>query len=290
MKMAKIFKIIATIFVICIIVIAARFFSSQPYGLSENFKNQLQENSDSQSLSNKITKVFDLSEDYDQQIEKEMKEEIAADNANRKGADFFYRTMVDQQMKIDNLSKEIDEIKRDFRRYKKMEQVTKTIFTYVDLRKKIFDGENYYEELKNFELLVIFDDHLKSKLVDLKNIIQQYPGERKIREQFKKLIPQLIANKSNSKNPSFGEKIYKNLSQLVTIRKTNESGYNNFDSLIVKIENALAKNHYNEAKFDLALIKENNAAIISEFYKTVENAAKLQDIDREIIEYLKSSN
>lgn len=235
-------------------------------------------------IDNIDSEIFDLSDDSDDGISSE----IAINELKEKGAEFIYQTLLKHQMQIDELHKQIKNLQNDFAKYKSQERVAKTVFAYVDLRQAFLAGKSYDEEFKNFEMLSSFDSNLYAKTSKIKTILPKFHGEEKLVLSFQKLIPDIILNKNKTESSGIVEKIYSNISRLVIIRRTKETGGNDVDSVIVRTEKLLQEKKYREASTNLLLINESHQKILQNFLNDLDAAAQLQEVDSDIVNHLKS--
>ncbi len=214
--------------------------------------------------------------------------DMTPDELEEKGSEFIYQTLLKNQIQINHLSEEIYSLREEIAVYKNRERIGQLVFAYIDLRQKIYGSEDYYEELRNFEILASFDENLERKISQIKSLIPLFIGQEKLIENFDNLIPQLIAAKTHDPEAGFVAKIRHNISKLVTIRKVGESSdKDSVDSTIVGIENALKLRDYDKAILLFDHFDEKHKKILTSFANDLKIAADLKKIDQEILNYLK---
>ncbi len=251
--------------------------------------------------------IFEISKDHT--IADEGNEDFSSmdfdefkERAQKNGIDFLYRAILKNQILVNDLKGEINTLKAEMARYKNKEYIARIVFSYVGLREELFSKKpkrDYSELLKNFETLSQFNSDLKEKTLRLKTSLKSFnKGPNDIVNDFQNLIPYLVAAKNNNQKDSlFAEfKVY--LSRLVTIRKL-DSDTKTIDGLIVNIEAALSKASYYEALILFSSLQQqyiqqigglNKASddMVSGFLDSLSQAARLQEIDQDIMNYLKN--
>ena len=237
------------------------------------------------------SEIFDVADEYKNQAnvgDSHDLPDITVDEMKEKGAEFIYQMLLKNQVQINDLREQIQGLRGDFIKYKNQEKIGKMIFTYVDLRQKIFASLPCEEDLKNFEMLSSFDENLSAKIVRLKPLLKDFSGQKKLSKDFFAIIPELIATKNNNPNANLLTKIRHNISKLVVIRRIDGKNDGEADSVIVKTEKFLAAENYQEALNSLLSLDQSYHQILAEFLDELSAAAEMQKLDQEILNYLKS--
>jgi hypothetical protein len=246
-------------------------------------------------LDNVESEIFDLSEEYKVQSEEQDPSglsDIVNGESIDKDSDFVYRSLLKNQMQINDLKNQTQSLKDEILKYKNQERMAKMIFSYVELRQKIFSNATvkvvgYEEDLKNFETLSILDDTLQNKVAKLKPLLGQFVGQEKLNQEFDALIVDLVALKSTD-NAGIISKIRHNISKLVIIRKTDENNAVGIDAAIAKSERLLREQNYQEVLNILVALDPVYHDILNVFLNDLNAALEVQKIDQEILSYLKT--
>jgi len=239
------------------------------------------------SNSNDNSEILTLSDEYkDQNLE-------AIDSLNlaelkEKGDEFIYQTLIKNQLQIEEINEKIRQLKNDFNKYKSQEKIAKIATSYIALREKIYAGSDYSEELKNFEISIIFDDNLKNKSDKLRKNLTSFLSDEKINENFAKIIPSLITKKYQNLGNDVWSKIKYNLSKIIIIRKINNEDISTIDGMVLKIENLLHNKKYQEALDNLLLLDQSYHEIIKDFLELLSASIEVRKIDQDILNYIKN--
>lgn len=245
-----------------------------------------------EKFDNVESEIFDISDEYKDQPHDDSSghdlSDVTANELKEKGAEFIYQTLLKNQVQINDLREQIQNLKTEVTRYKNQERIGKIIFTYVDLRQKIFAGEPHEEVLKSLEMLAVFDKNLQEKIAKLKPLLANFSTQVTLSKNFDGLIPELIANKNNNPNPTLLDKIRHNVSRLIVIRKIDGKDLGDIDSAIAKTEKFLRQENYQEALNSLLSLDQNYHQILAEFLNELSVSVEVQKLDQEILNYLKS--
>lgn len=243
-----------------------------------------------EKLDNVDSEIFDLSPDHNGANDENSHAlaDLSVNELKEKGAEFIYQMLLKNQMQINDLKTQAQDLKEEFTKYKNQEKISKLIFTYVDLRQKIYADESYDEALKNFELLSSFDENLQSKVARLTPLLPNFAGQKKLVKDFADLIPELIVEKNSNSDAGLMSKIRRNISRLVIIRKIDEENSADIDGVIAKTERLLREENYHEALAAVLTLDQNYHQILAKFLDDLSVAAEVQKIDQEIFNYLKS--
>lgn len=236
------------------------------------------------------SEIFDLTGDDKNQDAEHLDEsrfsDISLTELKEGGAEFIYQLLLKNQVQIGDLKSEVHNLKFELNKYKSHEKARKIIFTYIDLREKIYNGDNFSRTLKSFEAATITDKVLQKKIDLLKPALQKFYGSKIISKNFTKLIPGLIAMKTNDPNASLVKKIRHNIAKLVVIRKLNPAEQS-IDGIVKLTEDYLQNEDYINALEAFYLLGPSYQEISPEFLEELKAAAEIQKIDEEILLYLR---
>jgi hypothetical protein len=236
--------------------------------------------------------IFDVPDEYKNQQNKgddsHDLSDLSLDELKEKGVEFIYQTLIKNQLQINDLKEQIQGLKAELVKNKNQEKLGKMVFAYVDLRQKIFAGENYDEAFKNFEILAALDPDLQTKVTKLKPLLIDFSDQKKLSASFAKLIPDLIINKNNDGDGSFIGKLRKHVSKLVIIRRIDGKNPTNIDGIIAQTEQKLAEENYQEALNLLLTLDQTYHEILLDFLNKLNTSVEVKKADQEIFNYLKN--
>lgn len=243
-------------------------------------------NSDNNNSSDN-SEILTLSDEYKDQ-NSEAIDSLNLAELKEKGDEFIYQTLIKNQLQIEEINEKIRQLKNDFNKYKSQEKIAKITTSYISLREKIYAGSDYSEELKNFEVSVIFDDNLKNKSDRLRKNLDSFLNDEKINENFAKIIPNLITKKYQNLGNDLWSKIKYNLSKIIVIRKIDNEDVSTIDGAVLKIENLLRNKKYQEALDNLLLLDQSYHEIIKDFLDLLSVSIEVRKIDQDILNYIKN--
>lgn len=243
-------------------------------------------NSDNNNSSDN-SEILTLSDEYKDQ-NSEAIDSLNLAELKEKGDEFIYQTLIKNQLQIEEINEKIRQLKNDFNKYKSQEKIAKITTSYISLREKIYAGSDYSEELKNFEVSVIFDDNLKNKSDRLRKNLASFLNDEKINENFAKIIPNLITKKYQNLGNNLWSKIKYNLSKIIVIRKIDNEDASTIDGAVLKIENLLRNKKYQEALDNLLLLDQSYHEIIKDFLDLLSVSIEVRKIDQDILNYIKN--
>jgi hypothetical protein len=128
--------------------------------------------------------IFETSikKDQEQYTAKDLSD-ITTKELQQKNIDFFYRVFMQNQSQINDLQKEVINLRSELANYRNNEKIIKIIFSYLDLRQKIFtkdssiNNQSFNNQLLAFRLMISYDknmlaifNNLEFHLKDFKNI------------------------------------------------------------------------------------------------------------------------
>ncbi|MDX2083171.1 MAG: hypothetical protein SFV53_04205 [Rickettsiales bacterium] len=243
-------------------------------------------------LDNLENEIFDLSQEYKKDKDSGNIDDFSLNEIKGKGIEFIYRTLLKNQLQINDLKEQNQTLRDEFLKYKNQQKLAKIIFAYVELRQKIFTDEtyqeNYLDDLQNFEMLTLSDQNLQDKLSQLKPLLKNFSGAKNLNENFTKLIPEIIVTKNNSASVDLVSKIRRNIAKLIIIRRIDGKNPNDVDGIVARAEKFLQQENYQEAFNALLALDQNYHAILVEFLDQLNTAIEIKKIDAEILSYLKT--
>ncbi|MBM5782158.1 MAG: hypothetical protein FJ368_01910 [Pelagibacterales bacterium] len=288
-KSNKLVIIIVSVFVF---IIVSSYFAFS-YLQKSNNKN----GHNSAKSNNSDDGIFDISEEYLNSPEENPNDltEISIAELQEKGSEFVYQMLLKNQIQINELRTQIKVLREDFEKYKSRETFSKMVFSYINLRQKVFAknfaNQTFDENLQDIETISILDSNLHEKVMQLRPILKDFIGSEKLISDFKVLIPEIIATKNDiGEQQSFLFKIRHKISQLIVIRRIDEKNPNDIDSIVVRIEKLLKEQNYQEAMQNLLMLDQSYHQITADFLVKLNVAVELQRIDSDILSYLKTLN
>lgn len=214
--------------------------------------------------------------------------DIAVNELREKGAEFIYQMLLKNQVQIAHLDKKTQLLNDEIVKYKNQQKIAKMILTYVDLRQDIFGNKSYANNLQSFELLIAQDKNLSEKLSKLKESLEKFSSQKELQKSFSKIIPNLIIAKKDNGDGSFLSKVKSNISKLVIVRRIDGKNPQEIDAKIVKIEEYLAQENYQEAMNLLLSLEQKYHKVTHDFLNDLSAVIEVQEVDQEILNYLKS--
>ena len=237
---------------------------------------------------------FDISDEYKKSENKKDEDlpDITATELQEKGVDFFYRVFLKNQVQINSLQQEIASLRSEFTNYKNSEKSIQIIFSYIELREKLFKKNfldlDFQKSFESFDAITKNDNFLSEKTNKLRVSLSGVSTHREIMQMFEKLIPEIIATKKFDKKDSWFNNFRHYLAKIIVIRKIDDENLSDVDGIIRSTEQLLKQENYNEALNVFIKIDEKYSQISQDFMSTLKNLAEIQKIDQEIFSYLKN--
>ncbi len=237
---------------------------------------------------------FDISDEYKKSENKKDEDlpDITATELQEKGVDFFYRVFLKNQVQINSLQQEIVSLRNEFTNYKNSEKSIQIIFSYIELREKLFKKNfldlNFQKSFENFDAITKNDNFLSERINKLKVLLSNIKTHEEILQMFEKLIPEIIATKKFEKKDSWLNNFRHYLAKIIVIRKIDDENLSDVDGIIRSTEQLLKKENYNEALNVFIKIDEKYLQISQDFMSTLKDSSEIQKIDQEIFSYLKN--
>lgn len=266
--------------ILVLIAVAACFFVFQFLQITKNKSKNSNEKNDI------VGDIFDLSESYKGDDNYDLSE-LTVSEMKERGAEFIYQSILKNQVQINDLKQQIQDLHSEFAKYKSQEKIGKVIFAYIDFRGNLYSSKPYSENFKNLETLAFFDQNLQGKITKLKPLLNNFSNKNKLQNDFKKIIPDLIATKHSAGENGIVAKITRYISKLIVIRRIDEKNSPEVDVVITKIEKSLADENYQESMNQALLLSKEYHEVLVNFLEELNNAIEIQKIDNDILDYLK---
>jgi len=237
---------------------------------------------------------FDISDEYKKSENKKDEDlpDITATELQEKGVDFFYRVFLKNQVQINSLQQEIASLRSEFTNYKNSEKSIQIIFSYIELREKLFKKNfldlDFQKSFESFDAITKNDNFLSEKTNKLRVSLSGVSTHKEIMQMFEKLIPEIIATKKFDKQDSWFNNFRHYLAKIIVIRKIDDKNLSDVDGIIRSTEQLLKQENYNEALNVFIKIDEKYLQISQDFMSTLKDLAEIQKIDQEIFSYLKN--
>ena len=196
---------------------------------------------------------FDISDEYKKSENKKDEDlpDITATELQEKGVDFFYRVFLKNQVQINSLQQEIASLRSEFTNYKNSEKSIQIIFSYIELREKLFKKNfldlDFQKSFESFDAITKNDNFLSEKTNKLRVSLSGVSTHKEIMQMFEKLIPEIIATKKFDKQDSWFNNFRHYLAKIIVIRKIDDKNLSDVDGIIRSTEQLLKQENYNEA-------------------------------------------
>ena len=274
-------------FIVLLIILILLFFN-------KNFQNSPRsslKNPSSKFIDQiKDSEILDLDDEYKNQHETTINDLNIAE-IKEKGAEFVYQLLIKNQVQIEDINNQIRQIKSDFLKLKNQEKFNKIVLNYINLREKLFLGEDCKSDIESFDLLTINDDFLVNKFSTIKQNYHNYITRETLLKNFDEISKILIVNENyNPDTADLLEKLRYNFRKLIIIRKTNIKNSSQLQSSIITVENLLKSGKNSEALAKLLSLDKIYFPIIQRFLEELNSVIEIQNADQDIIKYLKSLN
>jgi len=236
--------------------------------------------------------ILDISDEYKNDPENETTvHDLNISEIKEKGAEFVYQLLIKNQVQIEDINNQLRNFKGDFVKLKSQEKLNKLVINYVELREKLFNGENCKTEIDSYDLLSMSDEFLHNKFLIIKENHDLLIDHQKLLESFKSIAGELIVNENyDEKQANLIEKLRHNLKKLVVVRKLKNLDPAHIEGLVNQAELALSKKNYQEALDKILSLDKSYFKIVQKFLEDLSIMIETQNADKEIIKYLKSLN
>jgi len=240
--------------------------------------------------SDKNESILDISDEYKNDPENETTvHDLNISEIKEKGAEFVYQLLIKNQVQIEEINNQLRNFKGDFVKLKSQEKLNKLVINYVELREKLFNGDDCKSAIEGYDLLSISDEFLHNKFLVIQENYSKVSSQKKLIESFKLIAGELITNENyDEKQANLLEKLRHNLKKLVVIRKLNNSDPKQLEGIINQTELALSEKNYQEALDKILSLDKSYFQIVQKFLEELNVMVETQNADKEIIKYLKS--
>lgn len=212
---------------------------------------------------------------------------LTMEKLKNSGAEFIYQLLLQNQLQIAVLKEDVRRLKDSVTRQNSQERIAKLIFSYVDLRRQIFEKENYDKEFESFVLLAQSHKVLVDQSKKLKENLPNFESAKILQQEFKSLIPSLIATKNYEENGGFFEKIRYSLAKVIVIRKSDIYS-KSIDGTVVRVQNYLKLQDYESALIELKALDKKYEEIVKDYVIKLEATNQVYIIDNDILDYLRT--
>lgn len=250
------------------------------------FKYWQTKHEEDQSKHEKVSEdIFDLQDGYEGQ--EENISQMTVGELKDRGSTFVYHTIIRHQVEIEELTNQIKSLQLELTKYRAKEKFNRIVIAYVDLREKIFKNKDFTKGLDSFELLTNDDEYLSGRVLELKTLLSDLPSQEFLSQEFRDLIPEILASKIND-NESFFDKIKRGFSRLIIIRRIDGKNPAEIDSVVLRMENMLKDEDYQGVIENILTLPEDKQEVANKFMGHLNCLSQVKKIDQEILSHLKN--
>ena len=241
-------------------------------------------------VNEKEESILDISDEYKNDPENETTvHDLNISEIKEKGAEFVYQLLIKNQVQIEDINNQLRNFKGDFVKLKSQEKLNKLVINYVELREKLFNGENCKTEIESYDLLSMSDEFLHNKFLIIKENHDLLLTQKKLIESFKLIAGEIIINENfDEKQANVLEKLRYNFKKLVVVRKLKNLDPMQLEGVVNQAELALSEKNYQEALDKIMSLDKSYFKIVQKFLEDLSIMIETQNADKEIIKYLKS--
>ena len=238
----------------------------------------------------KESSILDISDEYKNDPENETTvHDLNISEIKEKGAEFVYQLLIKNQVQIEDINNQLRNFKGDFVKLKSQEKLNKLVINYVELREKLFNGENCKTEIESYDLLSMSDEFLHNKFLIIKENYDFLLTQKKLMESFKLIAGEIVINENfDEKQANVLEKLRYNFKKLVVVRKLKNLDPMQVEGVVNQAELALSEKNYQEALDKIMSLDKSYFKIVQKFLEDLSIMIETQNADKEIIKYLKS--
>lgn len=238
-----------------------------------------------ESLQNIETQIYDASSLQKNNV-------VSAETAIASGNNYA-AALLSQQTKIEELQKKYEALILELNKIRNQDKISKLVITFVELNNNVTAQKNYQEELQKFEILSASDQILVAKIARLKVILSNdLKTSSQLQQEFRALIPKIIANKSVDHHSGSVIFTIKNaVANLVTIRRVDgqvRDSQDNVDFIVLETERLIEQKKYRQALNLLDSLENKYQPLLTKFVFDLQNIAQLQELNEEIFNYFKN--
>jgi len=191
------------------------------------------------------------------------------------------------QNEINSLKEEIASLQEEVNKFSNP-QFAKTIISYLKLRDLIFNNQPYDFYFKEFSTLTAKNEFLQEKLKSLSENLDNFKSNKEIILDFDSLIKRIVINEKTSDEKTILSGIKNFLSKFIIIRRVGVDNSGDVDNILVKIEEALAKQDYIMARNLILLLDNEQKEIAKDVINSLQSIIEVTRIDKEILDYFKN--
>jgi hypothetical protein len=241
-------------------------------------------------VNEKEESILDISDEYKNDPENETTvHDLNISEIKEKGAEFVYQLLIKNQVQIEDINNQLRNFKGDFVKLKSQEKLNKLVINYVELREKLFNGENCKTEIESYDLLSMSDEFLHNKFLIIKENYDFLLTQKKLMESFKLIAGEIVINENfDEKQANVLEKLRYNFKKLVVVRKLKNLDPMQVEGVVNQAELALSEKNYQEALDKIMSLDKSYFKIVQKFLEDLSIMIETQNADKEIIKYLKS--
>ena len=241
-------------------------------------------------VNEKEESILDISDEYKNDPENETTvHDLNISEIKEKGVEFVYQLLIKNQVQIEDINNQLRNFKGDFVKLKSQEKLNKLVINYVELREKLFNGENCKTEIESYDLLSMSDEFLHNKFLIIKENHDLLLTQKKLIESFKLIAGEIIINENfDEKQANVLEKLRYNFKKLVVVRKLKNLDPMQLEGVVNQAELALSEKNYQEALDKIMSLDKSYFKIVQKFLEDLSIMIETQNADKEIIKYLKS--
>ena len=234
--------------------------------------------------------ILDISDEYKNDPENETTvHDLNISEIKERGAEFVYQLLIKNQVQIEDINNQLRNFKGDFVKLKSQEKLNKLVINYVELREKLFNGENCKTEIESYDLLSMSDEFLHNKFLIIKENHDLLLTQKKLIESFKLIAGEIVINENyDEEQANLLEKLRHNFKKLVVVRKLKNLDPAQLEGIVNQAELALYEKNYQEALDKILSLDKSYFKIVQKFLEDLSVMIETQNADKEIIKYLKS--
>lgn len=277
-------------FAIVALVVGAGYYAWNRYQEKENAINELTE------FENIQADIFDAGDRF--KAAKDIEGKITTDSNPRKigsftvedlknDNDFLYQVLIQNQLDLNRMNLRIDSLGLQLKRFESQAKLQKTIISYVNLREKVLNSQDYYDQMQNFKLLSIGNKVLMDKVRSLQEVAAGFKSFDQLSNKLKELSKTLIAMKKSDPSDGFIDKVKFNIAKIITVRRLDPLN-KEIDGGIYRLQKALKEKDCRKSQDEIVKFDEKYKAAASTLRLNIEKSCELREVDDSIMLYLEN--
>ena len=228
---------------------------------------------------------FEVADEVNNQVVPEISEEEISE-MQEKSTEFIYQMLLKNQIQIQALKSDVKELNNQLSKYRNNHKIGKIILSYVKLREKFLADEFYGREFRSFRILSSDDRDLRKLAVRLGWQLSKFAPNNRLETQFSELVPELIAVKYYGDGDDLLNKIRRNISKIITVRRTDKIADGDIDAVISKVKILLKSEKYEESLIAVNSLEDKYGKLLKNFITNLQNRIEVEKTDQEILKYL----